>query len=328
MKKITSLLLILTLICSFFLVVYAEEIYDSEWSIDIKNQNGETDKFECGDLIEIVISNSKSISNIRDSVVHFTYNVDLMEYVKEIDFYDVKKHFGIELKEPYIFEKNGAGVANTKNIGTFTAAFVSENGISFDENEAVFKVYFRIKNDGVSGVCPLNIRWIKKGVYASYVADSSMENKNYKINFNDLYVNVIGKKLENPLTELPGGEESSFTPDLYPSVENPEEVNLNGKYIKLTTPYFVTFSKLVIRNSALKNAGVIISKKETDITISSKDAVLIDAVNIGSDNCFGFLVYGNGIKAGNTYYTRVYATYEDGEIVYGKVIPIEIKEGN
>ena len=321
-----KLILVLILIFSFCLpsFAYANETYISDWSIEVKNQNGETDCFKQGDFIELTVKNTKPLSNASDSVVHFTYNTGLIEYVKEENFKNVKEVFDTELNEPYIFSDGAVGVANIENIGTFTAAFVSDKGISFSEGQTVFKVYFKVLETGIDGVCPLNFRWIKKGVYASYIAENSEENKNFNINFKDLYLNVKGDYLEQPEEELPGGEEYLFAPAVQPSIETPENINLNGTSLSLTTPYFVTFSKLVIRNSAFKNAGVIISKNNEDISLDSNNVTKVDAVNIGSDNCFGFLVYGNGIKTG-VYYTRVYATYEDEEIIYGKIIPIEIK---
>ena len=258
--------------------------------------------------------------------MHFTYNTGLIEFVKESDYANVKEKFGTELTDcPYIFSSGAVGVANIENIGTFTAAFVSQNGIDFKENEAVFKVYFKVLEDEIFGVCPLNFRWIKKGVYASYIAENTEENKNFNINFKDLYVSVQGEKIEEIATELPSGTESTFVPMVQPTNENPENVNLNGKEVSLSTPYFVTFSKLVITNSAFEKAGVIISKTNEDIKVDSEGVTLVDAVNIGSDNCFGFLVYGSGMKNG-TYYTRTYVTYEDGTTIYGKIVPIEIKE--
>ena len=321
-----KLILLLILIFSFCLpsFAYANETYISDWSIEVKNQNGETDCFKQGDFIELTIKNSHSLKNAGDSVVHFTYNTGLIEYVSTDDYKNVKEYFNADLNQPYIFADGAVGVANTENIGVFTAAFVSQNGIDFNEEQTVFKVYFKVLKTDIFGVCPLNFRWIKKGVYASYIAENSEENKNFNINFKDLYLNVKGDYLEQPEEELPGGEEYLFAPAVQPSIESPENINLNGTSLSLTTPYFVTFSKLVIRNSAFKNAGVIISKNNEDINLDSNNVTKVDAVNIGSDNCFGFLVYGNGIKTG-VYYTRVYATYEDEETIYGKIIPIEIK---
>ncbi len=324
MKRNLALFIIFSIVFCFPSFVNASENYVSEWSVEVRNQDGNTNNFEKGDLIEVSITNSHSLNNIKDSVVHFTYNVDLIEYVTSSDFENVKTYFNVDISEPYVFNNNGAGVAKTENVGVFTAAFVSEDGISFLENQPVFKIYFKVKEDEIYGVCPLNFRWIKKGIYASYVADATEENKNYNINFKDLYLNVKGDYLEQPAEELPGGEEYLFAPAVQPSIESPENINLNGTSLSLTTPYFVTFSKLVIRNSAFKNAGVIISKNNEDINLDSNNVTKVDAVNIGSDNCFGFLVYGNGIKTG-VYYTRVYATYEDEETIYGKIIPIEIK---
>ncbi|MBE7021573.1 MAG: hypothetical protein E7411_09105 [Ruminococcaceae bacterium] len=319
-KYIIFVILILSLCMSSF--AYANETYLSEWSIEIKNQAGETDCFKQGDLIEVSVKNSNTIENALDSVVHFTYNTGLIEYVKEEDFKNVKEVFDVELNAPYIFSDGAVGVANTENTGTFTAAFVSDEGINFNGGQVIFKVYFKVLESGVSGVCPLNFRWIKKGVYASYIAENSDENKNFNINFKDLYVNVEGEELSEIATSLPSTE--SFVPEVFPTNENPENVNLNGQHLSLTTPYFVAFSKLVITNSPLEKAGVIVSKTDSDLSTDSKNSTLIDAINIGSDNCFGFLVYGNSLTEG-TYYIRAYATYKDGNTIYGKVVPIEIK---
>lgn len=331
MKKAINIVLIIVIaVLQLSFVTYAsEEIYDSAWELNIKNQDGENGKtsyFVKGDLIELTVKNSSSIENASDSVVHITYNVDLIEYVTPDDFYNVKAAFGTQLADvPYLFSDGAAGVANTENMGVFTAAFVSQEGLDFNGGETVFKVYFKVIESGISGVCPLNFRWIKKGVYASYIADNSDENKNFNINFKDLYVNVEGEKLSDVPTELQSSESRTFVPEVFPTGESPETVNLNGKIVNLTTPYFVTFSRLAITNSALKEAGVIISKTNENINLESQNITLVNAVNIGSDNCFGFLVYGSGLKTGTTYYTRVYATYEDGQTLYGKIIPVEIK---
>jgi hypothetical protein len=322
-----KLILVLILIFSFCLpsFAYANETYISDWSIEVKNQNGETDCFKQGDFIELTIKNSHSLKNAGDSVVHFTYNTGIIEYVSTDDYKNVKEYFNADLNQPYIFADGAVGVANTENIGVFTAAFVSQNGIDFNEEQTVFKVYFKVLKTDIFGVCPLNFRWIKKGVYASYIAENSEENKNFNINFKDLDVNVEGETLSGFATELPSGTECTFVPEVQPTYENPENINLNGQYLSLTTSYFVTFSKLVITNSAFEKAGVIISRTDEDINLDSKNITLVDAINIGSDNCFGFLVYGNGIKKGSLYYLRTYVTYEDGQTIYGKVIPIEIK---
>ena len=322
-----KLILVLILIFSFCLpsFAYANETYISDWSIEVKNQNGETDCFEQGDFIELTIKNSHSLKNAGDSVVHFTYNTGLIEYVSTDDYKNVKEYFNADLNQPYIFDDGAVGVANTENIGVFTAAFVSQNGIDFNEEQTVFKVYFKVLKTDIFGVCPLNFRWIKKGVYASYIAENSEENKNFNINFKDLYVNVEGETLSGFATELPSGIKYTFVPYVQPTKENPENINLNGTKLSLTTPYFVTFSKLAITNSALEEAGVIISKTNEEITLESKNITKVNAINIGSDNCFGFLVYGSGIKKGITYYTRVYETYEDGQTLYGSIVPVEIK---
>lgn len=325
LKRIYSLILVLALSISLASFAYASESYSSDWSIEIKNQNGLSDVSLAGDILELTVKNSSSLENASDSVVHFTYNTGLIEYASQSDFGNIKTTFGTDLNdEPYVFSNGAVGVANTQKAGTFTAAFVSADGVTFNENEAVFKVYFKVLDSGINGVCPLNFRWIKTGVYASYIAENTEENKNFNINFKDLYVNVEGGKLLTLPTELPSSKEWTFVPDILPSEEFPENVNLNGKELSLTTPYFVTFSKLAITNSALKKAGVIISKNNEELNLDTKNTILVDAVNIGSDNCFGFLVYGNGIKRGTTYYTRVYATYQDGQTLYGDVIPVEI----
>ncbi len=240
-----KLILVLILIFSFCLpsFAYANETYISDWSIEVKNQNGETDCFKQGDFIELTVKNTKPLSNASDSVVHFTYNTGLIEYVKEENFKNVKEVFDTELNEPYIFSDGAVGVANIENIGTFTAAFVSDKGISFSEGQTVFKVYFKVLETGIDGVCPLNFRWIKKGVYASYIAENSEENKNFNINFKDLYVNVEGETLSGFATELPSGTECTFVPEVQPTYENPENINLNGQHLSLTTLYFVTFVK-------------------------------------------------------------------------------------
>lgn len=323
-----KLIILSMLILSFCLssLTYASELYSSDWSVEIKNQSGNTKLFKPDDLIEVSVKNSSSLKNISDSVVHFTYNTGLIEYVTESDFEKVEEYFGTKLvDEPYAFSEGAVGVANTQSAGVFTTAFVSKDGLDFNEGQTAFKVYFKVLDSGIFGVCPLNFRWIKTGVYASYIAEKTDENENLNINFKDLYVNVEGEELSEIATSLPSSEDNSFVPEVFPTEESPESVNLNGKLVNLTTPYFVTFSKLVITNSPLEKAGLIISKADENINLESKDITLIDAINIGSDNCFGFLVYGNGVKAG-TYYTRVYATYKDGNTIYGNVIPIEIGE--
>ena len=323
LKGKLTLFLILILSLGMFIFSYASESYSSDWSIEIKNQK---EIFNPDDLIEVTVKNSHLIKNISDSVVHLTYNTGLLEYVSESDFENVKTTFGTELTEtPYVFSDDAVGVANINNAGVFTAAFVSQNGVTFNENEVIFKVYFKVLSDGIKGVRPLNFRWIKTGVYASYACN--IEGNNLNIDYKDLYVNVKGEDiLEAELpTELPSSEDWTFVPDVLPSKENPENVNLNGRKLSLTTPYFVTFSKLAITNSALKEAGVIISKTNEELTLESANITKINAVNIGSDNCFGFLVYGSGIKKGTAYYTRVYATYEDGRTLYGSLVPVEIK---
>ena len=189
----TKLILCLVLILCFCLpsFAHANETYVSEWVIEIKNQNGISDVFLAGDILEVTVKNSTPIENAGDSVVHFTYNTGLIEYVSESDFENVKTTFGIELTDaPYVFSDGAVGVANTQSAGVFTAAFVSQNGIDFNEEQTVFKVYFKVSKTDIFGVCPLNFRWIKKGVYASYIAENSKENKNFNINFKDLYLNV------------------------------------------------------------------------------------------------------------------------------------------
>lgn len=321
MKKILTLSLIVALTLCLFVPVYALENSDFSWEIIVKNKDGDTNNFKQGDIIELSVVNKKDIYDITDSVVHLTYNGDLLEYASEEDI----KAFNEELSVPYSF-CNSIGAANTNNGGVFTAAFISSEGVSFLSDAAVFKVYFKVTSEEIYGVLPLNFRWIKKGVYASYACDT--DGNNLDIDYKDSYLNVSGDELSSLPTSLPGDASRTFVPTTQPTEDVPEEINLNGTYISLKTPYFVSFSKLAVTNSAFKKAGIIISEKNGDgnLTLESENIITVEAKNIGSNNCFGFLVYGKGVKTGTTYYTRIYETYEDGSVIYADVIPIEIRE--
>lgn len=324
MKRKFALFLALLMTLCFSTLAYATQNYVSVWSIEVKNQDGTTNNFEPGDLIEVSIVNSRSLSNIKDSVIHFTFNTDLIEYVSTSDFLDVQNYFGVTLSEPYIYTLNQAGVANTNNAGIFTSAFVSNEGISLDEGDTLFKVYFKVKTE-VFGVPSLNFRWIKKGIYTSYIADTADNNIN--VNFRDAYLYVKGTDISDSNETLPGGTSYFFTPTIQPDQEKPEKMNINGTVLNIDSPYFVVFSRLVTRNSALKEAGILISKTEkTNMMLGDSGILNRMAINIGSDNYFGFIVYGTGIREGNSYYARAYATYEDDVTIYGDIMQIEIAE--
>lgn len=312
MKKLWYIVLIISIISSMFITVSADT-YDTKWTMTIKGENDRTDKFSAGDVLTVDIINSNEVLAVTDAVIKFTYNSDLLEYDKSNPVCGLSSS---DTKKDVSFEE-----LNTK--GLFRGAFATATSAKISEGQTMYKVYFKVKEDIPDGITSLNFRWIHTGDDKSYVANGL---ENYNIEFVDGYTTVKGKKLLNNPDTLGTLDDFVFVPYENPTPENPEVVNLNGKIITLTTPYIVVFSKLFPANSECIEAGVMISETENNNMNKNTDSVsYARAEKFTSNNRFGILFYGNGIKAGTPYYVRACAEYEDF-VIYSDMLYVKTKE--
>ncbi len=312
MKKLWYIVLIISIISSMFITVSADT-YDTKWTMTIKGENDRTDKFSAGDVLTVDIINSNEVLAVTDAVIKFTYNSDLLEYDKS---HPVCGLSSSDAKKDVSFEE-----LNTK--GLFRGAFATATSAKISEGQTMYKVYFKVKEDIPDGITALNFRWIHTGNDKSYVASG---NDNYNINFIDCASTVKGNTLEDDPDKLPFASDYMFVPSINPTVDNPETVNLNGKYITLTNPYLVVFSKLLPANSKYIEAGIMISEIQNENMDKDTPGVYYaKAEKFTSDNRFGVLFYGKGLKAGIDYYAKVRIEYEDF-VIYSDMLNIKTAE--
>lgn len=332
MKKVLSLVLSLMLVMTCLSVVAfaSEEVYDSTWSLVVKNQEGATDNFNPGDIIEVSIVNSTSLANkITDTTVYFTYNGDAIEVATEDDIDAIYEAFEEEVVAACGLTSTGGDVSmfDTETAGIFKGVYATGTSARAGANKVAFKAYFKIKSD-ITGNVPLNFRWIHTGKHASFVCG---EAGNYNINFADAFLTAKGATIAEEPTVLPtegiNSRPYAFAPTVNPTVESPLLVSMNGETVNVTTPYLVVFSKIAARNANAGEVGMLISKDNiADMTEETSGVKKAVALNVSSANHFGVLFYGEAFEAGNTYYTRAYAKYEDGEVIYGAVVPVTLAE--
>ena len=335
MKKVLSLVLSLMLVMTCLSVVAfaSEEVYDSTWSLVVKNQDGVTDNFNPGDIIEVSIVNSTSLANkITDTTVYFTYNADALELATEDDIDAIYEAFEEEvIVACKLSSSNAAGdvaLVDTETAGIFKGVFATGTSARAGANKVAFKAYFKVKSD-ITGNVPLNFRWIHTGKHASFVCGE--DGNNYNINFADAFLTAKGATIAEEPTVLPtegiNSRPYAFAPTVNPTVENPLSVSMNGETVNVTTPYLVVFSKIAARNANAEEVGMLISKDNiADMTEETSGVKKAVALNVSSANHFGVLFHGEAFEAGNTYYTRAYAKYEDGEVIYGAVVPVTLAE--
>lgn len=331
MKKTVNILLILSVIISCFMcVTVSADTYDTSWTMTVRNQDEKTDSFAAGDIIEVNIVNSNALASVTDAVIKFTFNSDLLEYASADEALAIMGAVntavcGLESDNKTL----DASYEELNTAGLFRGAFATgtDNGASITAGQSMYKVYFKVKTTIPEGISSLNFRWIHTGDDKSYVANGDA---NYNIQFVDVATTVNGDELSTVPDKLPSTSDAErayiFAPTVNPTSENPEQINLNGQIVTVTTPYVVVFSKLVPYSSEYVEAGIMISETE-NANMQKGDAGVYyaRAEKFTSDNHFGVLFYGEGVKAETTYYARARVEYSD-KTLYSDMLSVTTAE--
>jgi len=300
MKKFWYIVLVISVFinCLSFLTVSADT-YDTNWTMTIKNEDSQTEGFKAGDKLIVEIINSNKVTSLTDTVIKFTYNSNLLEYATTVPVCGLSSS---DISKDVSYEE-----LNTD--GLFRGAFATATKAEILAGQTMYKVYFKVKDEIPDGITALNFRWIHTGNDKSYVASGE---KNYSIDFIDASTTVKGNELAKNPDKLSGISDSMFVPSENPTASNPETVNLNGNIVTLTSPYVVVFSKLLPANSKYIEAGIMISETQNENMDKDTSGVYYaKAEKFTSDNRFGVLFYGKGLKAGTNYYAKVRVEYED-----------------
>ncbi|MBE7019864.1 MAG: hypothetical protein E7411_00315 [Ruminococcaceae bacterium] len=321
MRKIWYIVLavLIFISCPVALPALAEG-YDTAWTMTIKGADNTTGSFRAGDTLVIDIINNSALTSVTDAVIKFTYNADLLEYTK---IGGTSALCGLKSSDT----QRDAFYEELNTPGLFRGAFATATKAEIGEGQSMYQVYFTVKTDIPKGVNALNFRWIHTGADKSYVANGSAD---YNIEFVDGATSVTGDALtENP-DKLPDSWESGtnyiFAPFRNPTSENPEIINLNGKKITVTTPYVVVFSKLLPATSPYIEAGILLSEEANENMDKGSTGVhYAKAEKFTSDNHFGVLFYGDGVKANADYYARARVEYADG-VLFSDMLSVKTAE--
>ena len=310
MKKLLSVALISIMVLSFFsFVTYADETYDSTWSIVT-----DKDSYNAGDYMLLTVHNSTELANrFATATIHITFDENTLEYVTDVDL--IYDEFEIEVDyapgQTQFGEGGEGGYLATD--GEFIDVF-SANSVRMRADRDVYYLFFKVKDD-IKGINELNFRWVlnenDKPSQVGYVLDGDKTEYYYNIDFVNATVKIVGSTLDSEPEVLP----MSYA---YASENDLGETEINGTPVNITTNYAAAFGKVAARKAdAVKlKAGFLLSKITDNMVITNSSLKDFEAVNFSSENIFGGLFYGPGLEAGTTYYVMPYVTYSDGVTLY------------